>query len=237
MNQKIAGELKRIASLLIVAEEDKDLDKINMLKAQADALRKQFEDANKAAEELRKEYEEKKKEMEKQLKDAYKEFDRLTGYSDVVDQLTKEVKAYADTGKTLENYSDLIVRYSEKPAYKPQLDIALSLLNEDTYKKYKEILGDSNKIVVEYKTGMGILDAKYADWQQKTKDIYEERGMKLPKASLREASLKDVLGNIANFVNGIFGSIVTTFKNLIKDSKKNVNDLEKLNDKLKKAKK
>ena len=232
-NVFIARELKRIARELMSVEDD-SLGNIKQLKADVDALSSRFKAVNSAAEAMRKEYEIKMKEMEKQLKDAFKDFDKQTGYSKLVKQLLEETKTYADTVDKFDEFSDLIVRFSERPAYKPQVEIIFSTFNEAERAKYSKIINDAEKIAVEYKTGMGILDGKFSDWQQKTKDIFEERGLKLPKASInRNAGLfSDAIDNIGKFVSGVFGKVASFFQSLLGKSEKIVSDLESQNDKL-----
>lgn len=233
-NALLARRLECIANL-ILSEDDKDgADRIRQLKSDVDALSTKFKDANAGIEALRKEFEEKQKAYEKQLKDAYKEFNKQTGYSKLVDQLLEETKAYADTVEKFDEFSDLIVRFSERPAYKPQVEIIFSTFNAAEKAKYDEILSNANKIAVEYKTGIGVLDGKFSDWQQKTKDIFEERGLNLPKASVgRNAGLfSDVIEGLGKFVGTIFGKVAQFFNKLLAKSEKNIDALEAQNKKL-----
>lgn len=233
----IARNLKRIAKNLIAYDDDgaiaKDLTK------RVDKLADMFDSAlGERAKALREAYA-RVADLEKEFKDAFKEFDKETGYKNMVTAAEEDLMAFQKAGGdvgTIQAKLKVAAGKSKQPSYKEWLEIVSSLLNEQTYNKFMESLEAFKKDTATIKTGFTFLDKGTKEWSEKAKEYYAERGLKMPKASMnRKAGFMDVVKSIGTAFKKIFSEITDWCKGLIVSFKRNTKTINSLDAKLQKA--
>lgn len=140
-----------------------------------------------------------------------KEWRKQSGYDKVRTQLLEQAQQCLNVGEMLEGLEEdltVVKRVSEKPAYEVAWSVLVATLNEAELKKFVTRLeGAYQKLFVELKTGVKDLDKVVKEWSEDAKNIAEERGIKLPRASVTAGAVDgflDVLkGIIPNLISGI----------------------------------
>lgn len=233
----IARKLKRIAKSLVAYDDDGTMAK--ELTERVDKLADMFEASlGERAKALREAYA-RVADLEKDFKDAFKEFDKETGYKDMVSAAEEDLLAFQKAGGdvgTIQAKLKVAAGKSKQPSYKEWLEVVASLVNEATYKKFMDSLEDFKKDTATIKTGFAFLDKGTKDWSDKAKGFYKERGLKMPKASMnREAGFMDVVKEIGSAFKKMFSKITEWCKGLTSSLKKNTKTIEALDAKLQKA--
>lgn len=236
-NERIARNLMHIAKQLVAYDDDgtiaKDLTK------RVDKLSDMFDAAlGERAKALREAYA-RVADLEKEFKDAFKDFDAATGYKGMVKAAEEDLLAFQKAGGdvgTIQAKLKVAAGKSKQPSYKEWLEIVASLLNEQTYNKFMESLEAFKKDTATIKTGFAFLDKGTKEWSDEAKKYYEERGLKMPKASVsRTAGFKDVVKEIGNAFKRMFANITSWCKDLVNSFKKNTSTIKSLDAKLQKA--
>lgn len=234
-NIKVAKELLKLAKSLVAFDDDGAIAK--ELTERVDKLAEMFEASLGDRAEALKEAYAKVIDLEKEFKDAFKEFDKETGYKAMVSAAEEDLLAFHKAGgdiNTIQAKLKVAAGKSKQPSYKEWLEVVASLVNEATYKKFMESLEDFKKDTATIKTGFTFLDKGTKDWSDKAKEFYEERGIKMPKAS-RTAGFMDIVKSIGSSFVDIFNKISEWCKNLTASLKKNTETIKSLNEKIQKA--
>jgi len=178
------------------------------------SLAKQFKDAHADLIREMNEAEKALKEKQEMLRAYFRDWATQSGYKALRAAVLQQAQQCLDIGDTLDNLvDDLVVqrRESEQESYKEKYNVLVSTLNEAELKKYSRILNTFfNKQITELKTGLKILDDDLKKWHEEAQAIAEERGIKLPKASVRQAG---VLGDIIDAIKSVIPKLISTVKN------------------------
>ena len=232
----IARKLKMIAKSLIAYDDDGTIAK--ELTQRVDKLADMFESSlGERAKVLREAYA-RVADLEKEFKDAFKNFDKETGYKSMVSAAEEDLMAFQKAGGdigTIQAKLKVAAGKSKQPSYKEWLEIVSSLVNEATYNKFMESLEAFKKDTATIKTGFTFLDKGTKEWSDKAKEFYNERGLKMPKASVKTAGFMDVVKDIGSAFKKMFSEITNWCKGLISSFKKNTQTINALDAKLKKA--
>ena len=227
----VARVLVKIAKNLVAFENDEEEaakavelgQKIDSLMGPAKAALKERQD------ELDK-LTAKAKEVEKELKDAFKEWDAQTGYTASRKALEQELAEFEKAGGNLEKIAStckVASRKSIQPSYKEWMLTIVSTLNDAELKKYfSSTLEAFKKNTIEVKTGISVLDVCRKEWSQEAKELADERGVALPKASRRLTAsgqivtagvldwFKKIGMSVAAVIKDVFGPVIRCIKGL-----------------------
>lgn len=233
----IARNLKRIAKSLIAYDDDgtiaKDLTK------RVDKIADMFEKNLGERAKVLKEAYARVADLEKEFKDAFKEFDKETGYKDMVAAAEADLLAFQKAGgniDTIQAKLKVAAGKSKQPSYKEWLEVVATLVNEATFNKYMTILEAFKKDTATIKTGFTFLDKGTKEWSDEAKKFYDERGLKMPKASMRrEAGFMDFVKSIGNAFSKMFAKVKDWCKGLMSSLTKNTKAITSLDAGLKKA--
>lgn len=205
-----AAKMVLLAKELVGFDVSKEFDAT--VKSTA-ALAQQFKDAH--ADLIREVNDAEKALKDKQdtLKAYFKDWATQSGYRPLRAALLQQAQQCMAIGDTLEGVvDDLSVqrRESEQESYKEKYNVLVSTLNEAELKKYSRILNAFfNKQITELKTGLKVLDEDLKKWQEEAQAIADERGIKLPKASMKQAGILD---DVADAIRSIIPRLVETVK-------------------------
>jgi len=160
------------------------------------------------------------KEKQEILKAYYKDWATQSGYKALRTAVLQQAQQCMAIGDTLDNLADDLViqrRESEQESYKEKYNVLVSTLNEAELKKYSRILNAFfNKQITELKTGLKILDDDLKQWHEEAQAIAEERGIKLPKASMKQANiLEDVVDAIKSAIPKLVSIVKDFFSGLL----------------------
>ena len=210
-NIRLAKELVLMARELTGANTTKELEE--KLKKAAE-LARQFKDAHPELIQAINDFERQMKEKQDILTAFYKDWAKASGYADLKKEILAEAVQCMAIGETIDNLVDDITlsrRDSEQEAYKEKWRVLVTTLNQLEENKYVRELGTVfNKQITELKTGMKMMDGESKRWYKEAEDLASERGIKLPKASLRQAGIIDDL-------QGLVKSIVPKFIIMVKE--------------------
>lgn len=140
-----------------------------------------------------------------------KNWRRDSGYDKIRAELLSQAQQCLKVGDVLEELEgDLRVlrRVSKQPSYEVAWEVLVSTLNGAEFKKFVARLeGAYAKLFTEIKTGVKDLDNVVKEWSKDAQDIAEERGIKLPKASITagvvDGFLEVLKSIIPNLIRGI----------------------------------
>jgi hypothetical protein len=208
--QKCAGDMLKLAKELVSFNPSAEMEKSVEALAK---LAKEFKDGQvqliQAVADAEKELDEKKK----LLTSLYKGWEVASGYRKARTELMAQANKCMTIGDSLSDLAGELTigkRESEQESYKEKYNILVSTLNEAELNKYSRILNAFfNKQMTEVKAGMKELDGTVKEWHASAQAIAEERGVKLPKASITA---------------GLLGDIVDALKSVIPDLIKRVQD-------------
>lgn len=185
MNEKmVAKELTKLANMIMAFKGNEELEtEVKKLKELSDA----FQDANK---QLISEAEAAKataKGIEDKLKEKYNAWKvkDVSGFLQLRKSVLELAETCLDKGEKLDDFikelEDFSIkkRDSDADSYKMKYEMLVSTLHKNgEYQKYAKILDSScAKIITEMKTGLSLLDDKVDDWDEKVKELAEERGL------------------------------------------------------------
>ncbi|MBO4620676.1 MAG: hypothetical protein J5654_11280 [Victivallales bacterium] len=245
----VARVLVKIAKNLVAFENDEEEaakavelgQKIDNLMGPAKAA---FAEAQKTIDEL----DSKKKAAEKALKDAFKEWDAQTGFSAAKKELEGELAEFKKAGGNLEKIAatcKVAGKKSIQPSYKEWMSVIVSTLNDAELKKYFETtLQAFKKDMLEVKTGISVLDVCLKEWDNEAKELADERGVALPKASRRLTAsgqiitaglldwFKKIGMSVATLIKDVFGPVIRCFKGLAGKAKANAEKAKAFNGKI-----
>lgn len=219
MNRITAAQeiIKLAKELMLVADEKADLEKTAKSVAE---LAREFKQKNAALLAQIDAMEKELKAKREALAQIYKDWAAKSGYKTLKASLLQQAQTCMSIGDTLEGLADDVRvqrRLSEQESYKEKYNILVSTLNEAELAKFSAILDVFfNKQITELKAGLKELDGELKEWSEGAQAISEERGLKLPKASEREAgvlgdalsSLKEMAAKLAGKITGIFSRLV-----------------------------
>jgi hypothetical protein len=177
------------------------------------ALAQQFKDAH--ADLIREinDAEKALKDRQDVLKAYFKDWATQSGYRPLRAALLQQAQQCMAIGDTLEGVADDLSvqrRESEQESYKEKYNVLVSTLNEAELKKYSRILNEFfNKQITELKTGLKVLDEDLKKWQDEAQAIADERGIKLPKASMKQAGILD---DVADAIRSLVQKLIETVK-------------------------
>lgn len=223
---KIAADLRKIAKELIAYDGDAEALKIG---TKLDDLHDQFE---KALGERVKIYNDALavfEAAEKEMKEAYASFKKTTGWDKAMKSCEEEIAVYekagGDIGKIQSKFK-IASSKSKQPSYKEWLELVATTFNNAEFKKYMNLLANFKKNSVTLSNNLKMADTSFKEWDDEMKKLYEERGLALPKASVKTAGIKDIVKDIAKFVGNIFGKIGKAFATLIGAFDKSASDMQ-----------
>lgn len=159
-------------------------------------------------------------EMDKQLEDKrkllaklYKDWEAQSGYRQARAELMEQANKCMAIGDTLTDLSgELTVgrRESEQESYKEKFNILVSTLNEAELNKYSRILNAFfRKQMTEVDAGMKELDGTVKQWHESAQAIAEERGVKLPKASITAGFVGDIVDALKSVIPDLIQRVKT----------------------------
>jgi hypothetical protein len=210
-----AGKMVLLAKRLVGFDVSKEFEA--SVKATA-ALAQQFKDAHADLIKEMNEAEKALKDKQDVLKAYYKDWATQSGYKALRTAVLQQAQQCMSIGDTLDNLADdmkIQRRDSEQEVWKEKYGILVSTLNPAETAKYGRILNTFfRKQFTELKTGLKLLDDDVAQWQAGAQAIADERGYKMPKASVKTANLFE---DIADAIKAEIPKLVKSVKDFFSD--------------------
>lgn len=158
------------------------------------------------------------KDQQKMLANFFKGWEVQSGYRKMRGELLAQAEKCMAIGDTLSDLSgELSIgrRESEQESYKEKYNILVSTLNEAELNKFSKILNAFfRKQYTEVDAGSKLLDGEVKAWHASAQAIAEERGIKLPKAGMKEAGF---IGDLVDALKSIIPDLVSRVKNWVAD--------------------
>ena len=250
VNFRVARELVRLAKSMLMAEGDdvpaagSSIDpelarKAAELSAKLGEMHDQFKSAlGERNEEYLRAQEEYKAACAK-MKVAVDDFDRRTGWSKQLSACAAEIEAFVKAGgaiKDIQSDFDISSGASKQPSYKEWLMWAIEKLhdeNGDEFKEFEEVylkrLDTFRKNTTKIKTACDMLSAEKKSWSDEMAELYDEKGMKMPKASVdsaRNAGFMDLASGVMDWLSGLFSKIRDVVMDFIGSSRRNAAEMD-----------
>ena len=252
--QIIAKELLRIAKKLVAFEGEDELKKnLGIIADSAKRWKELNAETISATNELQKKINEliaQKTELENKMNENFPEFDQQTGVTVALKEaqdvllgavsMGEDIKSFLDQLSDIQEVIKIKATKSQTPVYKAMWEIIVSTLNSKEQEKFVEsVVKAVRKNMVELNTGFNVMKTAANTWDKEFVDLYNERAekwnkthdkkeqMKLPKASIREAGLKDLVQNVSSWIKSKFSVLISKMKSITSSLIKTESEIEK----------
>jgi hypothetical protein len=158
------------------------------------------------------------KEQQKVLSSYFKGWEVQSGYRKMRGELLAQAEICMAIGDSLSDLSGEVTvsrRESEQESYKEKYNVLVSTLNEAELNKYGRILkAFYRKQYTEVDAGPKLLNGEVKEWHASAQAIAEERGIKMPKAGMKEAGF---VGDIVDALKSIIPDLISRVTNWVSD--------------------